>query len=763
MLLSKSRVNRQFDKALSKTLLPGILILIFALIGCANPVKKFKNAEKLQHSGQCLPALEQYARLLEKIPSSEPGVLSLIQLRMGECLWSLDRPQEAYAALQESLRNNAANMPAHLRLAELLLAGADTAGAAEQAKLVLQGDPNNVEALSILGTALIDTGNSTRAKLVLVRVLELNPGQVNSALTLAELYAREDQPDAARKVLHQVASLQPQDPRPWLALARLEEILGNASGAENNYRQAVRVQDSSETELRLAQFLAREAQLKETEDILRRLDSRTSEVSVTLPDFDLAAGRTAPAAALYSRILGAPAPPVQEKIPTRLSRSSVAARLIETELQLAAQQKRADDLASAVTLAHARAHLRQFRGYFDPATAAALAAEVSFAAENLATAEQQAQQAIALAPGSAPAHYVLGLIRQRNGLPDLAKAEWQAALQAAPSFTPARMALAAQALASGDAAATEEMISAVIREEPANFQALCIYAHSLMALGRSEQATLIAHRALAANSFSAEPHEILGSIAVRQRNFGKALIEYEQALLLEPHSQSATRELADVYRKGTISRHMLVKIEKIAQNPPRSAALMEIAGRLYAGRGWRSDASRCLRRALQWDPKRASAATALAELYVASGNPRAADALLSNDASSDAPATGINRKSSTLAEQYERGLQQGDPTGTAANNLAWILAEQGKNLDRALALAQRARLLAPQNPAVLDTLGVIHLKRREYSQAVRTLKKAMELATINPVSSETLVQFRHHLAEAYLCSGETQAAIALQQ
>ena len=137
--------------------------------------------------------------------------------------------------------------------------------------------------------------------------------------------------------------------------------------------------------------------------------------------------------------------------------------------------------------------------------------------------------------------------------------------------------------------------------------------------------------------------------------------------------------------------------------------------------------------------------------------------MLSNDASSDASATGINRKSSTLAEQYERGLQQGDPTGTAANNLAWILAEQGKNLDRALALAQRARLLAPQNPAVLDTLGVIHLKRREYSQAVRTLKKAMELATINPVSSETLVQFRHHLAEAYLCSGETQAAIALQQ
>ena len=741
-------------------MLPGALILLIALTGCANPVKSFNKAEDLQHSGQYLAALQQYARLLERVPSDEPEVLALIQLRMGECLWSLNRPQEAYDVLEQSIRNNPNSAPAHVRLAELLLASSDIAGAAEQANTVLQNDPANLEALSLLGTAFIDGGRTEEAKLVLTHILAIDPTQVNAALALAETYAQESQAAAARKILHDVANVQPQDPRPWLALARLEEIVGDASAAESNYRQAVKVKDSSETELRLAQFLARETQIKEAEDILRRLGAGSSEERVTLPDFELAAGRTTPATALYNHILGSGAA-LNAGETRSLSRSSVAARLIEAELQLGEQQKQADDAASAATLVSANAHLRQFRSYFDPATATALAAEVSLALGNLSTAEEQAQQAVAFAPGSAPAHYVLGLVRQRNGLPNLAKTEWQAALQIAPGFTPARIAMATEALGSGDAAAAEGIISSVIREEPANFQALCIYARSLATLRRFDQAGLIARRALAANSASAGPHEILGGIALERRNLGIALIEYEQALLLEPHSQSATQELAQVYQRGTISRAMLAKIERMATNAPRSPALMEIAGRLYAQNAWRPDARRCLRLALLWDPQRTSAATALAQLYIQSGQQAAANELLKKSSS---PATDQTASGAKYpAEDYEKLLQQGDPSGAAANNLAWLYAQQGANLDRALMLAQRARLLAPQNPAVLDTLGVVHLKRHEYSQAVLALKKAIEMAALTSVADDTLVQFRQHLAEAYLRSGQTQAATALQQ
>src|SRR5581483_9389357 len=215
--------------------------------------------------------------------------------------------QEAYGVLEESIRNNPNSAASHVRMAELLLAGSDIAGAAEQANIVLQSDPNNLEALSVLGTAFIDGGQPEEAKLVLTHILAIDPTQVNSALVLAETYARENQAAAARKVLNNATTAQPRDPRPWLALARLEEIVGDGNAAESDYRQAVKVKDSSETELRLAQFLARETHIKEAEDILQRVGSDDSEARVTLPDFELAAGRTTPATMLYNRILRSPA------------------------------------------------------------------------------------------------------------------------------------------------------------------------------------------------------------------------------------------------------------------------------------------------------------------------------------------------------------------------------------------------------------------------------------------------------------------------
>src|SRR5581483_7399450 len=279
-MLSGPMAERPFyGRRLSLThiLLTSTLMLLVVFIGCADPVKSFNQAEELQHSGQYAAALQQYARLLEKVPGGEREVLALIQLRMGECLWSLNRPQEAYGVLEESIRNNPNSAASHVRMAELLLAGSDIAGAAEQANIVLQSDPNNLEALSVLGTAFIDGGQPEEAKLVLTHILAIDPTQVNSALVLAETYARENQAAAARKVLNNATTAHPRDPRPWLALARLEQMGGDGNPAERYYRQTVKVKDSSETELRLAQFLARETHIKEAEDILQRVGSDESE------------------------------------------------------------------------------------------------------------------------------------------------------------------------------------------------------------------------------------------------------------------------------------------------------------------------------------------------------------------------------------------------------------------------------------------------------------------------------------------------------
>jgi tetratricopeptide (TPR) repeat protein len=115
---------------------------------------------------------------------------------------------------------------------------------------------------------------------------------------------------------------------------------------------------------------------------------------------------------------------------------------------------------------------------------------------------------------------------------------------------------------------------------------------------------------------------------------------------------------------------------------------------------------------------------------------------------------------------YERALREGDQSGVAANNVAWLYAEHDAELDRALSLAETAAHASPNDPAVLDTLGFVHLHRREYSDAVKLLQAAARISEemgVAPQRAELNQQIRKHLSEAYLCSGQTAEAMKLAQ
>jgi tetratricopeptide (TPR) repeat protein len=105
---------------------------------------------------------------------------------------------------------------------------------------------------------------------------------------------------------------------------------------------------------------------------------------------------------------------------------------------------------------------------------------------------------------------------------------------------------------------------------------------------------------------------------------------------------------------------------------------------------------------------------------------------------------------------YERVLADYPNHLIAVNNLAYLYAEAGKDLDRALHMARRAAEMNRNNPEVLDTLGWVCSRTGRHEEAVAYLGQAVQLA---PQKGLT----RYHFGKALLGAGKREDGYATLQ
>lgn len=109
------------------------------------------------------------------------------------------------------------------------------------------------------------------------------------------------------------------------------------------------------------------------------------------------------------------------------------------------------------------------------------------------------------------------------------------------------------------------------------------------------------------------------------------------------------------------------------------------------------------------------------------------------------------------AENCYRAAVLANPEDSKArNNLAYFLAEHGRDLDEAMDLAVRATRVEPTNPLTLDTLGYIYLQKGQAEEAVDTLEQAHAYALQLPPGQRAEIAIR--LVRAQIESGQIQRA-----
>ena len=105
-------------------------------------------------------------------------------------------------------------------------------------------------------------------------------------------------------------------------------------------------------------------------------------------------------------------------------------------------------------------------------------------------------------------------------------------------------------------------------------------------------------------------------------------------------------------------------------------------------------------------------------------------------------------------QQYQKVLEVQPDNPLASNNLAYVMLQQGGNVDVAFAMAQTARRQASRQSELADTLGWAFYHKHVYTSAITLFKEAVKKEPDNAL-------FNYHLGLAYAKTG--QAALARQQ
>jgi tetratricopeptide (TPR) repeat protein len=359
-------------------------------------------------------------------------------------------------------------------------------------------------------------------------------------------------------------------------------------------------------------------------------------------------------------------------------------------------------------------------------------------------------------------HYYLGrAYDMKGGADNLAKARsnLEMAARLRPDFLPARIMLAQVQLQQRDGQAAAQTSADVLRRDPINLDARLTHARAMSNIGESQKAREDLQIALALyrNSIQArlglaaldlaekrfaeaekgfqevmqagDPRGAVGlaDLAVAQGRTESAIKALEQECARFPGSYDCAARLAALEFNAGRNAEATAQYERLIQMRPNSAEVYVGLGTAQSRQGNAAGALSSFRKALRIDPSNVNAALGVAVLLDASG------------------------QKTEAAAAYERVLQLDSSRGQALNNLAYIKAEQGTDLDRAVALSQRAVQGSPKNASYLDTLGYVYYKHGLIREALDVLEP---LVRNNPKNAS----FHLHLAMALYAASKKEMA-----
>jgi tetratricopeptide (TPR) repeat protein len=658
-----------------------------------------KLAETYARLGDHQKALGEYVRAADLMSDDAE-----VQITAGSYLLVAGQREQALGRAQKVLDTDPLNVRAHVLRGNVLAGLKDFDAAIKEIEEAIQLDPSRSPSYATLGAIESSRGRRNQAEAAFKRAVEIDPQWVDGYLALVNHYwATNELPKAEQALLKAI------EVDPFNALAN--------RGIALFYLATGRVADAEK-------YFAAAAQ--------------SSAMPFALADYFIAVGRSKDAVRELETLKNQP--PLSDEADRRLVRAHADAG--DTKQSEIIADKILERSPKDPDMMLAKGQILAQSGKDDEAL-------------------RQVKAATEAAPSSATAQFILGKMLASRGDIEGAKQAYTEVLRLNPRAGAAHVALARLHLIEGSEDASLRAADEAVRVQPNDVDAQLARVRGLLATGETAQAEALIERLMRRHSGLPSVHIQRGMVAIGRKDAAAARAAFRRALELDSEAIEALAGLTalDLGDKDYAAAKARVD-EQVTKTKSRPDVLL-LAARVYGAAGDTSSAEQFLRRAIDINPSLLPAYGMLGRLYLDQKKLQEAQREFDTLAQRQTKPVAALTMSALISEvqgnqtearkRYEQVLSVDGAAPIAANNLAWMYAESGENLDRALQLAQTAATSSPDQPEVMDTLGWVYYKKNLPDLAIRQFSRCVEKEPSNGA-------YHHHLALAQLQAGQTEQA-----
>ena len=736
------------------TIASGLIALALLLGSCAKDPQKAKakylaSGQNYMKKGKYGDAAVEFRNALRLDPRFVDAYYQLAQAYEAQHDW-----RGAFGSLEKAIDFDPNRLDARIDRGHLYLAARQFDKAQEDANFILTQHPDDAAANQLLGAALIGQGKPNEALAAFSKVTELRANDPNAFVNLALVEISLRRFAAAEQHLEKAMTIDPKFTQAYINLATCYQLQDRTAEALQVLQDGVtRNPDATLLYIDWASMLASQGRKDDAKAILDKLRKQlpnSADASIMIGDFYQEQKAATEALLEYQR--GLSLSPKNVNIKKRIEDLYLSTGQTQPAAELDRELMKDAPKDTIVRIHHGRLLMAQQK----PGDAIVFL-----------------QKVVADAADSPQAHYYLAMAYWQNGDTAQAKGALLDALKVDPGSPVTLQGLARLSLLQNDPVEAQHYAQELIHKFPADPADRLLLADALVRQGyvrQAEEQILIAKQ-LTPNDPAV--HLSLARLYSAEKKWPEAQKEFETVFQLDPHNTSALEEFAIFLKARNQSAEAFLRVQQYVNANPNDVNGHLILCRLnFESKNYSSAQAEC-ERAIQLDPTFVQAYLGLGKVLEAEGQTdlaiaRFQKALELQPRSAVIPTEignlYLDRNDLETARKYYQKALEVDPNyAVAMANIAWVDASEGRDLDVALGLAQKAKLEMPEVPSITDTLGWVMYKRGNYSSAIPLLQECVQKAP-------NLAVYHYHLGMVLLAAGkkeegdaQLQAALHMKQ